>query len=151
MVVEKLPSFFIDEQKNLENIKAQYEKQIQDLYAEVGRLTTELTWLKKRVASEFNRDERISMVEWGHHELSIKKQAELLSLNCSSLYYQPVSPSPEEIAIKHRIDEIYTALPFYGSRRITAQLRKEGFWVNRKAVQHHMRGRKRLSGDASFR
>ncbi|WXJ84177.1 hypothetical protein MTBGP_09670 [Moorella thermoacetica] len=48
MVIEKLPSFFTDEQKNLENIKAQYEKQIQDLYAEVGRLTTELTWLKKK-------------------------------------------------------------------------------------------------------
>jgi len=48
MVIEKLPSFFTDEQKNLENIKAQYEKQIQDLYAEVGRLSTELTWLKKK-------------------------------------------------------------------------------------------------------
>jgi putative transposase len=91
------------------------------------------------VASEFNRDERISLVEWGHPELSIKKQAELLRLNRSSLYYQPVPPSPEEIAVKHRIDEIYTAFPFYGSRRITAQLRKEGFWVNRKAVQRHMR------------
>ncbi|KYH33904.1 hypothetical protein MOMUL_06220 [Moorella mulderi DSM 14980] len=40
-MLEKLPSFFTDEQKNLENIKAQYEKQIQDLYAEVGCLTTE--------------------------------------------------------------------------------------------------------------
>ena len=78
-------------------------------------------------------------MEWGHPELSIKKQAELLSLNRSSLYYQPVPPSPKEIAIKHRIDEIYTAFPFYGSRRITAQLRKEGFWVNRKAVQRHIR------------
>ncbi|OIQ52685.1 integrase core domain protein [Moorella thermoacetica] len=91
------------------------------------------------MASEFNRNERISLVEWGHPELPIKKQAELLSLNRSSLYYQPVPPCPEEIAIKHRIDEIYTAFPFYGSRRITAQLRKEGFGVNRKAVQRHMR------------
>lgn len=79
------------------------------------------------------------MVEWGHPELSIKKQAELLSLNRSSLYYHPVPLSPEEIAIKHRIDEIYTEFPFYGSRRITAQLRREGFLVNRKAVQRHMR------------
>lgn len=91
------------------------------------------------MASELNRDERVSLVEGDHLELSIKKQAELLSLNRSSLYYQPVLPSPEEIAIKHRIDEIYTAFPFYGSRRITAQLRKEGFLVNRKAIQRHMR------------
>ncbi|MEW8959589.1 MAG: IS3 family transposase [Moorella sp. (in: firmicutes)] len=137
--VEKLPSLFTDETKSIENMKSEYEKKIQDLYAEVGRLTTELTWLKKRVASELSRDERLGLVEWGHPELSIKKQAELLSLNRSSLYYHPVPPSPEEIAIKHRIDEIYTEFPFYGSRRITAQLRREGFLVNRKAVQRHMR------------
>ncbi|MGI6285538.1 IS3 family transposase [Neomoorella humiferrea] len=75
----------------------------------------------------------------GHPELSIKKQAELLSLNRSSLYYHPVPPSPEEIALKHRTDEIYTEFPFYGSRRITAQFRREGFLVNRKAVQRHIR------------
>ncbi|WXJ90223.1 hypothetical protein MTKAM_22560 [Moorella thermoacetica] len=46
--VEKLPSLFTDETKNLENMKSEYEKKIQDLYAEVGRLTTELTWLKKK-------------------------------------------------------------------------------------------------------
>jgi putative transposase len=43
------------------------------------------------------------------------------------------------VALKHRIDAIYTQRPFYGSRRITAQLRREGEEVNRKAVQRHMR------------
>jgi putative transposase len=43
------------------------------------------------------------------------------------------------VAIKHRIDEVYTAYPFYGSRRITAQLVNEGLWLNRKTVQRHMR------------
>ena len=57
----------------------------------------------------------------------------------SSVYYQPVPPSAEEIAIKHRIDEIYTAYPFYGSRKIEAQLRREGVVINRKTVQRHMR------------
>jgi putative transposase len=66
-------------------------------------------------------------------------QADLLSLSRSSLYYQPVPPSREEVALKHRIDELYTAYPFYGSRRITAQLRREGEVINRKAVQRHMR------------
>jgi len=47
-VVEKLPSLFTDETKSIENMKSEYEKKIQDLYAEVGRLTTELTWLKKK-------------------------------------------------------------------------------------------------------
>ena len=43
------------------------------------------------------------------------------------------------MAIKHRIDEIYTDHPYYGSRRITAQLRRDGHMVNRKAVVRHMR------------
>ena len=66
-------------------------------------------------------------------------QAELLSLNRSSLYYQPQPPSAAEVALKHRIDELYTQWPFYGSRKITAQLQQEGVEVNRKAVQRHMR------------
>jgi putative transposase len=66
-------------------------------------------------------------------------QAELLSISRSSLYYLPRPPSSEEIKIKHRIDEIYTEYPHYGSRRMTAQLQREGMEINRKAVQRHMR------------
>jgi putative transposase len=66
-------------------------------------------------------------------------QARLLSISRSSLYYCPVAPSPEEVALKHQIDRIFTAHPFYGSRRITAQLCRDGIVVNRKAVQRHMR------------
>jgi len=57
----------------------------------------------------------------------------------SSLYYQPVPPRAEEIALKHRIDAIYTQYPYYGSRRIREQLRRDGWEINRKAVQRHMR------------
>ena len=63
----------------------------------------------------------------------------MLSISRSSLYYQPREPSAEEIAIKHRIDELYTQYPFYGSRRIAAQMQREGVLINRKAVQRHMR------------
>ncbi len=72
-------------------------------------------------------------------ELPLTQQAELLSVSRSSVYYQPRGPSAEEIAIKHRIDEIYTQSPFYGSRKIEAQLRREGVLINRKTVQRHMR------------
>ncbi len=65
-------------------------------------------------------------------------QADLLSVSRASLYYQPAPPSSEELLIKRRIDEIYTAWPFYGSRRIHEQLGREGQVVNRKAVQRHM-------------
>ena len=70
--------------------------------------------------------------------LTLATQADLLSLNRTGLYYQPVPPSAEEVALKHRIDEIYAEHPFYGSRKIVVALRPE-FNVNRKAVQRHMR------------
>lgn len=71
--------------------------------------------------------------------MPLTEQAELLSLNRSILYYKPVPPSAAEIAIKHRIDELYTQHPFYGSRRISAVLNREGLLINRKCVQRHMR------------
>ncbi len=79
------------------------------------------------------------MIERGHPELPLGVQAELLGVSRSSLYYRPAAPSPEEVALKHRIDEIYTAHPYYGSRRVAVTLQREGQEVNRKAVQRHMR------------
>ena len=78
------------------------------------------------------------MVERENSELSLSIQAELLGLSRSSLYYVPVPPSPEELYIKRRIDKIYTAHPFYGSRKILSVLRRD-MTINRKAVQRHMR------------
>jgi len=57
----------------------------------------------------------LTLVEREAGELPLKTQAELLSLHRSGLYYQPVPPSAAEVAMKHRIDEIYTRYPFYGS------------------------------------
>jgi len=81
----------------------------------------------------------VALVERGHPDVPLVTQAALLGVSRSSLYYQPVAPSPEEVALKHRIDALYTEYPFYGSRRIAAMLGREGITLNRKAVQRHMR------------
>jgi len=78
-------------------------------------------------------------VDFENRELPLTVQAEMLSLNRSSLYYQPVPPSPMEIAIKHEIDRIYTEDPYMGSRPITAILNREGFSISRPTVQKYMR------------
>jgi putative transposase len=80
------------------------------------------------------RNERLALLDWDATELPLKTQADLLSLNRSGLYYHALPPAPEEVALKHRIDELYTAHPFYGSRKIAALLQ-----INRKAAQRHMR------------
>lgn len=71
--------------------------------------------------------------------MSVKTQARLLGLNRSGLYYQPRRPSDRDLEVKRLIDEVYTAHPSFGSRRIAAWLRRDGWSINRKAVQRHMR------------
>jgi HTH-like domain len=94
---------------------------------------------KKNLESNLSRDERLRLIERESEDLSVRIQVELLSVNRSGVYYQPQPPSAAEVQLKHRIDEIYTKWPFYGSRKITAQLQLEGVEVNRKAIQRHMR------------
>jgi putative transposase len=78
------------------------------------------------------------LLEWERDELPLAVQAQLLELNRSGLYYRPAQASADEIRLKHRIDEVYTAYPFFGSRKIAAFLREKGFEVSRKAVRRHM-------------
>src|SRR3989440_1316190 len=89
--------------------------------------------------STLSHEQRVALVERESTELPLIQQAALLNVSRSSLYYQPREPSTEEIAIKHRIDELYTQYPFYGSRKMEAQLRREGVLITRKTVQRHMR------------
>ena len=79
------------------------------------------------------------MIDRKHPELSLTEQTELLNLSRASLYYRPASPPAKEVTTKHRIDEIYIQRPFYGSRRITVALRREGLVIARKTVQKYMR------------
>jgi putative transposase len=82
----------------------------------------------------------LALLEREQPELPLAIQAALLDLSRASLYYVPRPVSPEEVAIKHAIDEIYTAYPFYGSRRIRVELRENRqLVVARETVQRYMR------------
>jgi putative transposase len=60
-------------------------------------------------------------------------------LNRSSLYYKPVPPSPEEIRLKHRIDELYTKHPFMGYRTIASIMNREHDMIHENTVRRYMR------------
>jgi hypothetical protein len=63
----------------------------------------------------------------------------LLGLSRSSLYYEPGGGVAEDLRLMRLIDELYTARPFYGSRRMTIRLNGQGEEVNRKRVRRLMR------------
>ena len=71
--------------------------------------------------------------------LPVTRQCQLLSLNRSTVYYQPKGVSDEDLELMRRIDEMHLERPFYGSRRIRDWLWEEGYDINRKRVQRLMR------------
>ena len=74
----------------------------------------------------------------GHAEISIRRQCELLGVNRSGLYYEPLGESEENLTLMRLLDEQYTRAPFYGSRKMVEWLVTQGFHVNRKRVSRLM-------------
>jgi putative transposase len=92
--------------------------------------------LKKKQACSLR--EKRSWIERGHAEVSIRRQCELLGLSRSSWYVQAAGETAQNLQYMRLIDEQYLRRPVYGSRRMTAYLRKLGHGVNRKRVQRLM-------------
>lgn len=82
------------------------------------------------------------------HALPVRRQAELLELSRSAVYYQPVAVSDCDLALMRRIDELHLDYPFAGSRMLKCLLRKEGFEVGRTHVRTLMR---RMGVEAIYR
>jgi len=86
-----------------------------------------------------SRGERKAMIVRDHPALSLSRQCEVLSISRSSFYHAPMGESPETLALMRRIDELFLKYPFYGSRQMARQLRREGVRVGRHRVRRLMR------------
>ena len=84
----------------------------------------------------------------GDGELSVKRQAELLDVSRASVYYRPRPVSARDLQLMRRIDELHLEAPFYGARKIAAQLQREGHEVGRRHVRTLMR---RMGIEALYR
>jgi putative transposase len=83
--------------------------------------------------------DRRARLDRAHPELSIRRQCQLLGLARSGVYRTPAPANDNDLALMRRIDELFTAWPFLGSRRMARMLRGDGHIVNRKRVQRLMR------------
>ena len=72
-----------------------------------------------------SRAERKAMVVRGHPDLSLSRQCKVLSIGRSSLYYAPKGESAENLALMRGIEELCLKYPFYGSRQMARQLRRD--------------------------
>jgi putative transposase len=78
------------------------------------------------------------MVDSSHESLSMRRQCALLGIWRSRIYYKPI-PDPDESILANEIHEIWLAIPFYGYRRITAELQRRGYDVNHKRIARIMK------------
>ena len=76
------------------------------------------------------------MIEADHERLSVSRQGALLGLAWS---YEPRGEKPENLGLMRMADEAYTRWPFYGVRKMTAHLRRQGHEVNPRRVRRLMR------------
>src|SRR6202161_1414535 len=81
-------------------------------------------------------------------KVPVKRQAELLDLSRSSVYYTPRALSERDLMLMRRIDELHLELPYYGSRKLADRLQREGHRVGRRHVRTLMR---RMGIEALYR
>ena len=94
--------------------------------------------------------DRRAMLDRADRTLSPRRQCALLGVARSGVSRPGKPANDNDAALMRRIDELFTAWPFLGSRRMTAMLRADGVFVNRKRVQRLMRlmGSRRSGRDA---
>lgn len=94
--------------------------------------------MAEKKAASLSYQTRRALIELPADTLSLSIQASLLSISRTHLYYQPKPPSAREVAIKHRIDELFTAYPFYGSRRLQVLLEPTFGPLARNTIRQYM-------------
>lgn len=93
----------------------------------------------KKLAGLTLEKKRAIIVKEDDDGLSVRQQCELLGLNRSTLYYEPVPISESDIQLMNIIDELFTNKPHLGVRQMMWRLRDQGFRVGRKKVRTLMR------------
>jgi putative transposase len=73
------------------------------------------------------------------HKLPLARQAALLKLSRSGLYYQARPVAPADLAVMRRLDELHLDYPFAGSRMLRGLLRSEGVEIGRERVATMMK------------
>lgn len=75
------------------------------------------------------------MLEPHHSELSLRSQCELLEINRSSYYYEPVPVDEGTLALMKLVDETYTQYPFFGTRQMVSYLKRQGVEMGRTKMR----------------
>ena len=82
------------------------------------------------------------------HDVALKRQAELLQLSRSTVYYRRRPVPAADLVVMRRIDELHLDYPFAGARMLRDLLNGEGIKIGRDRVAGMM---KRMGIEAIYR
>ncbi len=88
---------------------------------------------------KYPTEQKRNLIECNSRELSLSTQCDLLSISKGALYYKPATMDQFSIAVMSFIDRQHIQTPFFGSRKMVVELRKNGYIINRKRVQRLMK------------
>ncbi|MFD1360160.1 IS3 family transposase [Lentibacillus salinarum] len=127
--LNNMPVVFDKKSTEMEQLKQEHEAEKEELINQIGQLTVDMNWLKKKPTTGLGLEEKKSLIDFDSKELTVKHQCKLLNLSRSTAYYEikVYRPSQEEIDIKNAIDRIHFDEPAYGCRRIKGELEDLGF------------------------
>jgi len=116
------------------------QKSNDELAKKVGNLTIEKDFLEGKLVSLASSKERKNLVDTKLN-ISLNKQCKLLHVSKSVLYYKPTKPFSRgsDLKVLDAINNIYSDFPSYGSRRIHAQLLRDGYSIGKKFVKKAMK------------
>jgi putative transposase len=64
-------------------------------------------------------------------KITITRQAELLAVNRTTLYYVPKPMNDNDLQILRSLDELHLTYPFMGARMLRDQLNLQGYEIGR--------------------
>ena len=126
---------------NLREKLAEERKEKAEYAKKVGQLTMQVDWLKKNLKKLSDLTTRVNLVRnlSTTKELPVSTGAKLLGINRTSVYYEGLPVSQEELECKSIIDHLHTDNPTWGARQMSAQLKLRGYQVGRRKTGRYMR------------
>ena len=120
----------------MERDRKRLDAEREELYKTIRHQQVVISWFKKK-ARCLGSSQRKAMIV-AEEELSVSEQRQLVAVARSSYYQRGAGENEKNCLLMRRIDELYTADPTWGSRKMRDRLRLEGQAVNRKRVQRLM-------------
>ena len=109
-------------------------KQVAEYAKKVGELTMEKEFLEGKLKSLVLSDRKL-MID-AKHALPISKQAELLSVARSTIYYKPVENTYKK-SVLEKLKKIHNEIPCYGYIKAHRQLLEDGYAISENTVHKY--------------